>query len=345
MDSSRIFVLGGIAACLCALVVWRWVSGWGLVTLDYTDVPLSKVIKSIESQGRVKIATNADLSTPVTILLKRAPVYEAIDTLAIRLDGDARLAYVAAPDKKQIAEVLSAFTSGTDPGTWAVFSVGFGGGRMGGGETVTDPRQIEWKVGGSPDKNLQTLLGEGSQKTGALFATPRDWNPALGKLPSGGKTGKVVSSLVSSVRGQVRELFLITVRPPRPEGERNANQGRDRWEGQRTVFSPRRGNRNSNPEWMAERVQAQIATLPAEERADARKQFDDMRKFWESVRNLPEDQRREKFAELMNDPAVQERMENRMSARDSKRSPKQREQRMKNYLERKQQMKETAGKS
>lgn len=348
MQNSRVLVLGGIAAILCSLVVWRWVSGWGLVTLDYTRAPLSKVIKSIERQGRVKITTNADLSTPVTITLNRAPVFEAIDTLAVRLDGDARLAYISAPAKKQITEVLAAFSSGSNPGGWAVFSSGFGG-PMGMSDTVTDPRLIEWKVSTSEDKNLQTLLQQGAQKTGALFATPQDWNPPVAKVPGGGRTGKVATDMVKSARGEISELFLITVRPPRPEGDRNAGDGQrgpDRWEGQRTVFSPQwSGNRSGNPEWMAERMQAQINTLPTDERADAQKQFDEMRKFWESVRDLPEDQRRAKFEELMNNPEVQARMDERMAARDSKRTPEQREQRMKRYIERKQQMKTQPAKS
>lgn len=342
MYNRRILVLGGVALLLCVTLVWRWMSGWGLVTVDFTDVPLSKVIRSIEHQGRVKIATNADLSTPVTILLSRAPVFEAIDTLAARLDGDARLAFLAAPEKKQITEVLTAFTTGANPGGWSVFSAGFGGGFGGGGETEVDPRRIEWTVSASADQNLQTLLQQGAQKTGALFATPESWNPSVRRLPAAGKTGQVAGRLVKAARGHMRELFLITVRPPRPEGERAAGErGPDRWEG-RTVLSASRGNRNANPEWMAERVQAQIAQLPVEERADAQKQFDEMRQFWQSVRALPEEERRAKMEELMNNPEVQARMEERMAARDARRSPQQREQRMRRYVDRKQQAKQAA---
>ena len=223
-----------------------------------------------------------------------------------------------------------------------MFSSGFGGGFGGGGETEVDPRRIEWTISASTDQNLQTLLQQGAQKTGALFATPEAWNPSVNRLPAAGKTGQVASRLVKSARGQMHELFLITVRPPRPEGERAAGErGPDRWEG-RTVLSAGRGNRNANPEWMAERVQAQIAQLPAEERADAQKQFDEMRQFWQSVRALPEEERRAKMEELMNNPEVQARMEERMAARDARRSPQQREQRMRRYVDRKQQAKQAS---
>ena len=128
MRNPRVLLLAGAIALFSSVVIWRWMSGRGLVTINATNVPIFKVIKSIESQGGVKIVTNADPATPVTLYLKRVPVYEAMDTLAIRADGDVRLAYIAAPDKKQIADVLTAFASGANPGGWAVLSAGFGGG-------------------------------------------------------------------------------------------------------------------------------------------------------------------------------------------------------------------------
>jgi len=343
MRNPRVMMLVGAISLFSTVIIWQWTSGWGLVTITANNVPISKVIKSIERQGGVKIVTNADPAMPVTLYLKRVPVYEAMDSLAIRADGDVRLAYIAAPEKKQIADVLAAFASGANPGGWAVLSAGFGGGGGGGfmtgGETVIDPRQIEWKVSDVTDRSLQAVLQQGAQKTGALFATPQAWNPVLGKLPSSGKTGQVASNLIGTAKGRFEELFLLTVRPPQLEA------GPPRWEGQQTVFSPPRGNRNGNPEWMAERLQAQIAILPAEERPEAQNHFDEMRKFWESVRNLPEDERRAKMEEMMNNPEVQARMDERMAARDSKRTPAQREQRMKRYIERKNQMKNAPAKS
>ncbi|MEI6339335.1 MAG: hypothetical protein WCQ57_12255 [Verrucomicrobiota bacterium] len=349
MRNPRILMLAGAITLLSTVVIWRWMSGWGLVTITVTNAPISKVIKSIERQGGVRIVTNADPSMPVTLYLKRVPVYEAMDSLAIRADGDIRLAYIAAPEKKQITDVLAAFTTGTNPGGWAVVSAGFGGfnGPTTTGDSRPDPRQIEWKISDVSDRSLQAVFQQGAQKTGALFATPQTWNPVLGKLPSAGRTGKVTSRIVKTANGQFEELFLLTVRPPRPEGDRTAGElGQQRWEGSQTVFTPQRGNREGmNPEWMAERIQSEIALLPADERPEAQNQFDEMRKFWDSVRKLPEDERRAKVDEMMNNPEVQARMDERMAARDSKRTPAQREQRMKRYIERKQEMKTTPAKS
>jgi len=334
-------LLGGALLLVAAIAIWNWVSGWGLVTLKYQEAPLAKVIKSLEWQGGIRVVTNADLNMPVTIYVEKVSAYEALDMLANRVDGDARLAYVAAPDSKQVKAVLTAFTTGANPGGWKVFSSGWGGGGgFGVSDTPTDPRLIEWKVSNGADKNLQTLLDQGAQKTGALFAVPESWNPVLKSLPANGKVGKVASRALKGAGGSFQEMFLVTVRPPqapRNNGEQTAGNDGPRWEFTRTVFSPQRGGRGGNQDWMAERVQAQIANLPPGERADAQRQVDEMRAFWQSIRDLPEDQRRQKMEERMNDPATQERMEQRREAQDAKKSPAQREQRMKSYLDRKQQ--------
>ena len=62
MDSNRLKALLGVAGILLALLIWNWISGWGLVTVHVKSEPLAKVIRSIESQGRITIITNADLT-------------------------------------------------------------------------------------------------------------------------------------------------------------------------------------------------------------------------------------------------------------------------------------------
>lgn len=343
MRNAKVYFLGGLVALFAGILVWRWVSGWGLVTLEFRNAPLAKVIKSIERQGGVKISTNADTNQLITIFLTKVSPFQAIDNVATLVDAEARLAYVAAPAKAQITEVLAAFNGGTNPGGWYVSSGGFGGGggAVGSGETFIDPRNIDWGVSEVSDKTLQAFLNQGAQKTGALFAVPQTWNPTLGKLPKSGKVGNVAQDTVKLAKGEMQELFLLTVQPQRPQEQTADNDGR-RWEFSRTVFSPTRGEgggrRNGNPEWMAERIQSQINSLPVSERADAQKQFDEMRAFWASVRDLPEEERRQKIEEMMNNSEVQARMEERRDARDAQRSPEQRLNRMRNYVERKQQM-------
>ncbi len=337
MRNLRTALLLGVTASLIGLLAWRWASERGLVTLNYSNAPLSSVIESIERQGRVEIGTNADLATPVTIRLNRAPLFEAIDTLAVRIDADARLAYIAAPNGKQIRDVLTAFSSDTNPGGWVVFSPAFGGRMLVGEVSPPDPRHIEWKVTETGDRSLQAMLDQGAQKTGAVFAVPFDWNPVLGKLPSSGRVGKVTSDLLRNAKGNVKEIFLLTVRSSQvEEAPGRAEFGETRRE---TVFSARRDGRRGNLEWATERVQARIAMLPKDEQAGARRRLDEMQAFWESIRGLPEQERHERIEEHMNSPEVQIRMEERAVTRDARRTPEQREQRFRNYIRRKEQAK------
>jgi hypothetical protein len=73
--------------------------------------------------------------------------------------------------------------------------------------------------------------------------------------------------------------------------------------------------------------------------------MNEMRAFWESVRNLPEEERRAKMEEHFNKPEVQEQMEVRQNARDAKSPPERREERMRRYLDRKNQMKGSPARS
>jgi len=61
-------------------------NNWGLVTVNVTDAPLSKVIRAIEWQGWVKIYTNLPPDTKVTMYVDHVPVAEAMETLAVNVD-------------------------------------------------------------------------------------------------------------------------------------------------------------------------------------------------------------------------------------------------------------------
>ena len=88
------------------------------------------------------------------------------------------------------------------------------------------------------------------------------------------------------------------------------------------------------PEWRQERVEAQIQQLPVEQQAAAKKDVDDMRATFEQLRNLPPDERRAKWQELMNNPDVVDRMENNRALRQQSQPAEQRIDRGISYLER-----------
>lgn len=337
MSLSRTHILVGVAVLLLGVILWNWISGWGLITVDFKDAPLSTVLKKIERQGGVRIVTNADPTTKMTLQLDHVSLAEAMNTVSARLDGSSRLAYVAAPTKAQIEQVFNDFTQNTNPSGWKVY---FSGGRFGGdfgGEEMIGPKELEWKVSDTPEKGLQGFLDQGSQKTGAFFAAPEDWNPTLASFPATNSVRKVTYSAVSQAKGKVVEAVFVMVRPPRDDTADNNNRGGYNYPGAMQMrgggFNPR--GRGGNPEWMADRMNAQIAALPAEDQAEAKALF---AKF-QAAMALPEDQRREKMRELFQDPQMQEMMEKRMEARDAKRTPEQRQQRYQRYIERKNQMK------
>ena len=332
-----------VAASAMCVLVWRWWSERDLITLRFSNAPLSTVIKSIERQGRVEIAANADPATLVTIRLTRAPVFEAIDTLALRIDASARLAYIAAPDREQIRDALRAFSSGANPGDWMIFSAPWGGRLMTDNISALDPRRMPWRITEAADGSLHTLLDQGAQKTGALFAVPFGWNPSLTRMPSSGKVGEVTAKLIQAANGTAKELFLLTVHSRPDDRERRAE--REETPRGRTVFSAPRRLERANPEWVAERAQSAIALLPTDQQEEARREFQEMRTFWESVRELPADERRAKIEEHLSRPDVQAQMEEQAAARDARRTPEQREQRYRNYIRRKEQIKGTPTKS
>jgi hypothetical protein len=347
MSSSRLKILLGVAAVLLGLLVWNWISNWGLVTVHVLGQPLSKVIRSIERQGGIEIATNADPSTPVTLDVDKAPPAAAVDALAARLDGGWSVVYVAGPSKADVAAGVAEVKSGERNSDFRAFGFGrfggFGGGMLDSGDTVIDPRRVSWKVSVADDGQLQSYLEQFSIKTGAGAMVPASWNPAVPKPPGGGKAASAIRSLVGRAHGQVKELFVLRVSDREEVADRGSGDRRggneQRAEGGFGGAGGGGPRREFHPEWMEERAMASIEQLPAAEREQAKKDFQDMRDFFQKIRSLPEDQRRAEMEKFFNNPAVQDRMMERMMTRDAKRSPEKRADRFRRYVERKQQMK------
>jgi hypothetical protein len=209
---------------------------------------------------------------------------------------------------------------------------GFGGGGMDMSDTVIDPRKVSWNVSPADKQDLQSYLDEATAKTGVEAMSPQTWNPALSHQPKGGIASSAIRDLVHSAGGQVQEVFTIHVwqadqtagGPPQGDRPRGSDGG----------FGG--GNRPSHPEWIEERVTARIEQLPKDEREQAKKDLNDMRAQWLAIRALPEDQRRAAMQKIFDDPNVQQRMSDRMAARDDKRSPEKRADFMRRYVAHKQ---------
>lgn len=92
MPDNRIVKWGGIAIAVLVLanIVSYFYNNWGLITVKVHDAPLSKVIKSIEWQGWVKIYTNLPPDTKVSMYVDHVPLAEAMETLAANVSGPPR---------------------------------------------------------------------------------------------------------------------------------------------------------------------------------------------------------------------------------------------------------------
>ena len=342
---TKILLVAAGLVVLLGLLSFFWPDG--LITLNFKEAPVSKVISSIERQGHVRIATNVPPETLVTMQMDKVPLMEALETLAVRIEGDLRVVYAGAATKIQALSALEELATGKRSDQWAVAWFPTMG--MLEGETVTDARRLAVKPEAGDKKDLQSALQQIAIKSGVMTAVPRDWNPDA-KMPS--KTApaaSLVKQLIKSSGGQFQESFLIIARSGRdggPDGGGAPPQGGpgggDRGGppgGGQAGGGQRFGREGMNPEWLAQRAEAAIAQLPADQQLAAKADYDTMKKFWEEVRALPEDQRRPKIEEFMNRPEIQDKMEQRQAARDARQSPTQREKRMKNYIERKKQMK------
>jgi hypothetical protein len=344
MNSGRVRILLGVAAVVAAMLVWKWIAGWGLVTIDADGQSLANVIRSIERQGGVAIATNLDPETTVSMAVYKVPVAEAVDYLAARTDARWSVAYVAGSGKEDVRAGVDALVAEERSEEFVVYSYPTWGMGME-SETIPDPRAVAWSVSRSDDAVLASYLDQAAQKTGVTTVLPVAWNPAVAGTPTGGAAGKAITKLVKAEGGRVEEVFLLRIsnrdrggNPDSGGGNRQqaaAGGGGRPERGPGDQQQPPRERPEPNPEWADERVQAQIALLPEVERVAATEAYESVRDFFRRVRDLPEDQQRAAMEEHFNNPAVQDRMEERRAIRDEKQGPEKRADRYRRYVERK----------
>ena len=322
---KRTLLLGGTVIVLAILLVARWISDWGLVTIHVKDAPLSKVTSSIARQGHVTVETSLDPSTKVSMDADRVTVAEAVDQLAQITDSSWRGVIVTAPTKLALSEGVSMLRAGPDPEGWSVFYYPLSP-MMSPDETAMDPRSLRWNVQG-PDREVGKLLDQAAQKSGAMIVMPKDWSATVPRLPASSATYRAVHDLVGSARGRDLSFYYLTARQ------------RHRWE-----ETPQDGTANSaptasppalTPEWLDQRITARINTLPAFKQVEAKKEYEEAKAFRDSLKSLSSEERRQKMKERMADPRFAEKMADRMLLRDSRRTAQQRISRSVNYLNRK----------
>jgi len=325
---KRLLILSAVFLLLVSIFVARWIAGWGLVTVHVHDVPLGKVIASIARQGHVRIESSLDANKLVSLDVTRVPVIEAIDTLAIRADTAWRLVYLAAPSK---SELIAAVMNLRGTGKLEEWTTYFYPGPPLAESEALDPRYLELKMEGS-DRELSKLLNQAAQKSGVMTAFPKEWAPSFSSLPKANQVRQVIPSLVKSAQGVTAEFFFLSDRERRGGGPFASSGEAPPGD----APPPSENDRGAmNPDWIEQRQLAQIAKLPPEQQEAAKKEVQELKALFASMKGLTPEQRRAQMQQMMSNPDLQEKMADRMLLRDLKRTAQQRITRAIKYIDHK----------
>jgi hypothetical protein len=351
----RQLYLGGIVLLLGILLIVRWIANWGLVTIHAKDQPLAKVMASISRQGGVRIESSLDPSKLVTMdVIKVTPV-EALETLAGVTDASWRVVYLAAPTKIAINEAVISLKGTGKIENWDTSYYPGGGWGAEYGQAI-DPRSLAITMEGT-DPDLRKLLDEAAQKSGVMTALPKDWSPTV-MIPKPVSVRKAVSYLVSSAHGNVAELFFLSERPRRGWGGGGLGDGDGGPDGSTIAAATQRPSEPSlqlpsgipaigethgattdsphaNPAWIEQRQMAQIKKLPADKQAEARKDSEERKAFFDSLKGLPREERMAKIQDMMANSEMGQKLQDAQLVRQARQSAEKRIARAMNYLNRK----------
>lgn len=337
----RILVPLAVAAILLAAGA-QALSGWGKITIHADARPLSEVTASIARQSGRPIYTTLPPETKVTLHADRARLEDVLETLAVRVDGNWDAGFAIAPSKAAADALFAQWARREREGIQQFRSWGFPLVSM--NESVFDPFRQQLSL--TPAGPLHDILRKAAQETEAVFLAPENWNPSASGAPVSGKISAAVARLAKSAGGTAREAVLLS---GGWGGGRGADRSSDRppggdggqprpWEGG--------GQRGGGPGWglfdnpdalegMVKRAEQRIAHLPKDEQPAARAELETARAAFAEIAALPPEQRVAKMMERAQDPAFQQRMEERMTARDFRATPQQRLERYSRYIERK----------
>jgi hypothetical protein len=328
------WLLAAILVLLLANLTTRWWKNRGLITIHCEDWPASKVVREIEKQSGITIRTNVTDETKIRMHVDKVPLTEAIETFAVVSEGRWRLTYVFGSGMAEIQNGIKGLLSGERPEGWKRFYFPM---RNMGSDTEDgpepDPRTDVWQVKSTEKNDFQSYAQQAASSVSAAIVFPESWNPSVSKQPSSGPIHKAAPALAKAAKGRVMEVFLVEKENrERGDGDRNP-----RFDFARRDGTPEdEAERDRRRQMFTDRAQAEIDKLPPEQRPAAQQRFEERRKFFEGLRDLPEAQRRAKMEEFFTSEQNQERFEARESERMARMTPDQRVDRARSYIERKQ---------
>ncbi len=337
--NRQLLLLFAAVVLLVGNVAYRIWAGWGLITVHVTDAPLPTVIQSIAKQGGISLRTNLEADKTVTMHVDKVPLSYALEVLANVADARVELGYFLAPAKPPIDTLLTALAAGEKPEGWQRFHVPIPGGMMvGGDEGTSDPRIERWEVKPAPEATLQAYLEQAAKNVSARLEVPADWNPPVSSAPKSGEIQDVMPRLAKAAGSAVEQVFFLNGRrrdaaaptadgPPEPIRRMLGMAASGAVQDEAAMEKMMRA--------MGDMMQARINQMPDDKRAKAQAEFDEGKKFFESMKDLTPDQRRAKLEEKMQDPATQEKMFSGMAKRDAMKTPQQRNERFRDYVSKK----------
>jgi len=318
---KRSIFLVGTALLLAILLVVRWISDWGLVTIHAKDIPLGKVIDSIVRQGHIRVVSSLDPERKVSIDVDKVTPVQSLEVISQLTDASWRVTYVAAQTKSDLNITLDALRGSDHIDGWTnAFYPGMPLFTESG--EALDPRRLSLTLEGS-GQDLPSLLDQAAQKSGVMALFPKDWTPAIPKLPKRERVSHVIPSLIKGVHGQVAEIFYLS--------EHSRHTGEDRTDGEQGSSFWEKTNRA----WRDQREAARIALLPAAEQATAKQRMAQRKSLMDSMQGLTPEERRAKWREAMSNPDTLQQMQDRQQLRQQNQTPEQRINRAVNYLNRK----------
>ncbi len=315
-------------------VIYHIWANWGLITIHANKMPLGKVIASMERQGHATIQTDIPLDVPVTMDIVRYTLPNALETLSTDTNSRWRMLFFVAGDKATLKQGESSWFGGQRPDGWRMVSFPMGG--MFGGVLASDdedaappdPRNDVWTPQTPAPAPVQTFFKEAAELTNAGFAFPETWNPTVKSMLHPGRVTKVVSKLVSYAGGKYDEVFFLSLNGRGGGGGYRGGGGDNGPNTADDDFRP-------DPNLLAERTQNEINQLPPDQKAQAQQNFNTWKAFWQSLQGMTDDQRREAIEQRMQDPQVQDQIQNMQDGREGRMNHDERMQHFANYVNRK----------
>ena len=333
MNRTRLLPIAAAVLLAVAVAHHLW-KNWGLMTIHAADRPLGEVIREVEGKGRIHIQTNLDPAKKITLHVIDAPLAYVLEVLGSVCEARCQVAYVLAPSKSEIDQALAAVAAGNKPEGWKSWHLEMRGG-FNADAAPRDARHERWEVKRPEEAALHAYLEQASINVPARFTAPAAWNPPIAAPPASGPLDGVVPKLAKAAGGEFAEVVMLMGRR-----RDTADAGGEDRESVRGLFSSESGKGDPDPEKergkraaaYEQRIEAEIARLPAGEQARARAEHAERKAFYDSVKDLPSEERRAKFEDRMSQPENAERMSSGLARRDAMRTPEQRADRYRSYV-------------